>query len=62
MANLQISITRGSDVSYYIHYIIGSLSFFSLLFLNQAAVADPAMFQVGPGLPQIPDDQGNGAL
>jgi hypothetical protein len=25
-------------------------------------VADPAMFQVGPGLPQIPDDQGNGAL
>jgi hypothetical protein len=27
-----------------------------------SAVADPAVFEVGPGLPQIPDDQGNGAL
>jgi hypothetical protein len=26
------------------------------------SVADPAMFWVGPGLPQIPDDQGNGTL
>jgi hypothetical protein len=26
------------------------------------AVADPAGFSVVPGLPQIPGDQGNGAL